>query len=224
MNTNTEKSRRRIGWALLLILAQTLFMGLGQGGISLLLPEGTSVFTPTWQGVVFLLVVGPFTAWLLVARGAVRRGGVSWSELGWRRERWGAAVLLGAVAFPFAALLSFAPAVWSGAVTSRELLDAVLSWSWSDRCFFALIGLTAAFNEESLFRGLLQPALAERLGAASIVLTALLFAVYHLNPHPLALLGKVGVGLVYGALRWRDRSLVAPATAHVLMWLVVGAV
>jgi membrane protease YdiL (CAAX protease family) len=55
-----------------------------------------------------------------------------------------------------------------------------------------------------------------------ILLTAVVFAFYHLKVSPQALLGKLVIGIVLGALRGRDRPLTAPAIAHVLLWAVLG--
>ena len=104
------------------------------------------------------------------------------------------------------------------------MVDAVRTYSASQRALFFFIGLIAAFSEESIFRGYLQPALTNRFGSAvGIVVTATFFAAYHLQFAPLRLLSLALIGLVYGVLRGRDRSLVAPGVAHALCWAVLGA-
>jgi membrane protease YdiL (CAAX protease family) len=70
----------------------------------------------------------------------------------------------------------------------------------------------------------LQPAVAGRLGiVVAVPLTAAIFALYHLHLHPFALAGKFAVGLVFGTLRAVRLSLFGPATAHTLVWAVIGA-
>jgi membrane protease YdiL (CAAX protease family) len=215
----------RIGRALLLILAQmAIVFGLGYGVVQRLLPEGADLFTPTWVGTAFLLAIAPLSFWLLVVRGMIKSGGASWKSLGWQTDRLALDLLLGALGALVAMTLSLAPVVLSHHATVGELLTGIRQWSLLDRCYFALIGLQAAAIEESLFRGYLQPALCNKLGlVGGIVLTAVIFAIYHLNLRPLALSGKIGLGLVYGLLRGRDRSLFAPATTHVLTWIILGA-
>ncbi len=76
---------------------------------------------------------------------------------------------------------------------------------------------------QSLFRGNLRPLLLARGGrAAGWLATALLFALAHLNPRPVALLGKALLGLLFGALRPRDGSLWAPFVAQLTVWVVAG--
>jgi membrane protease YdiL (CAAX protease family) len=86
-----------------------------------------------------------------------------------------------------------------------------------------LIGIEAALTEETLFRGDLQPTLERILGrGGGLLLTAVLFAVYHLRFELWGLLGKTAFGLVFGLLRDRTGRLVSPAMAHGLTWTVLG--
>jgi sodium transport system permease protein len=75
------------------------------------------------------------------------------------------------------------------------------------------LAVMPALCEEGLFRGLVQPSLARRLGArAAIVTTALLFAGFHLSIYrflPTALLG-----MFLGYLRQRTGSLWPPVAFH----------
>jgi membrane protease YdiL (CAAX protease family) len=75
------------------------------------------------------------------------------------------------------------------------------------------LALAPALCEEALFRGLALPSLATRLGGrAAIVVTALLFAAFHLSLYrfvPTALLG-----ILLGALRWRSGSLWPAVAFH----------
>jgi membrane protease YdiL (CAAX protease family) len=107
---------------------------------------------------------------------------------------------------------------------ASEALRQMLGYSVSQRAVFAVVGVAIAVFEESLFRGHLQQELVARRGLATgLVVTAALYAVWHF---PLGLgvsaAARFGQGLVYGALRGRDRSLVAPALAHALCWAFVG--
>jgi membrane protease YdiL (CAAX protease family) len=108
---------------------------------------------------------------------------------------------------------------------------------------FALLLLTAAFTEEFFFRGVLQTRLARWTGShpAAVVLTSLLFGLYHLpyallNPRwpsygdPAAAFaaamgqGVVG-GLILGFVFVRARgNLLAPVVMHALINSVPGMV
>ncbi|MBX7099819.1 MAG: CPBP family intramembrane metalloprotease [Myxococcaceae bacterium] len=159
----------------------------------------------------------------LVWWASVERPGRTWRELGWHGDRLGRQLGLGVLG-ALACLGIAAGLLTAVGVSLSELVEQVTSFSWPQRLVFVCIGLQAAFIEESLFRGNLMPALRRHMGpAAALVLTAVLFALYHLNPSPLALLGKTGFGLVYGALALTQRSLVASAVAHGLCWAAVGS-
>ncbi len=80
---------------------------------------------------------------------------------------------------------------------------------------FGAAVLTAAVCEEFLFRGLLLQLLRRRSGwLVAIVFSALLFAVFHLNPVVLAPVGLVGAYLA--VLVWRSGSLYPAILAHAL--------
>ncbi|MBL8912894.1 MAG: CPBP family intramembrane metalloprotease [Archangium sp.] len=121
------------------------------------------------------------------------------------------------VAWSVATAIAALAIVWHGSVVKAH-------GSW--RAVFIAIGLQAAFVEESLFRGNLQPLLVTRFGkAAGLVLTAAIFSAYHLDPRPLSLAGKFVLGLVYGLARGTSAkgALTAPAFGHFLVWTTVGS-
>jgi len=63
-----------------------------------------------------------------------------------------------------------------------------------------------------------------RLGLPlAIVVQALIFDLMHLNFSPSSLVVKFLFGVIFGVLRGKDRSLLAPAVAHGLIWAVFGA-
>ena len=163
------------------------------------------------------------TAVGLVVFGSVKIPGQPWAQLGWSRAALGRDLLWGAAggAVAIGGLVAVLLAVGA---TPKELWSGVLAWTPQQRLLFLLIGAQAGFVEESLFRGNLQAALERRLGIwPAWALTAVVFAVYHLRFHPVALASKTMLGLVYGALRWKgERSLFAPALAHALVWCVMG--
>lgn len=80
----------------------------------------------------------------------------------------------------------------------------------------------ASFQEETLFRGFLQPVLAERVGARpAVLLQAVAFSAAHVGYYPLAAWYLFAVafvgGLVFGWLRHRRGRLLAPGIAHGLV-------
>jgi len=79
---------------------------------------------------------------------------------------------------------------------------------------FLVVG--APIVEELAFRGMLFAALTKRGVRPEwvIVITAALFSLFHLEPVRIPLL--FALGLVFGYLRWKTRSLGAPIVAHAL--------
>lgn len=107
--------------------------------------------------------------------------------------------------------------------TPAEVWSAFAEVPLQQRALLVTVGLGAAFVEESVFRGVLQPALIARLGRpVGIVVGAVLFSVYHLKFAPLPLLVKAVFGVVFGLLADRTGRLWAPALAHLCVWTVVG--
>jgi membrane protease YdiL (CAAX protease family) len=107
--------------------------------------------------------------------------------------------------------------------SSHDVVATLLGFSAAQRLLFLIIGLDAAFTEESLFRGYLQPTLVHKLGfPAGLLVMAAIFALYHLKLRPVVLLGKLLLGIVFGLLRGRDRPLWSSAIAHGLLWVVLG--
>lgn len=157
-----------------------------------------------------------------VVLGMRRALGVSFAELGWRAEAmprqlaWG----LGGFAVIASAMLALLAAAGMG---PGEVRDAMLGLDGAQRLTALSIGCLAAFAEESVFRGHLQPLLAARLGLVKgSLLVAVIFDLYHLAFAPLALAMKLVIGLVLAFLRARVGSLFAPAIAHALTWLTMG--
>jgi membrane protease YdiL (CAAX protease family) len=82
----------------------------------------------------------------------------------------------------------------------------------------ALVVIWAAFAEELLFRGVLQPVLARAWGVpAALAIAALAFAVPHYLGgwrDPVSLVNIVLAGLWFGVLALRTGGLLAPTLAH----------
>ena len=69
--------------------------------------------------------------------------------------------------------------------------------------------------EESLFRGCLLPVLAQTAGTVpAVIITAILFAVFHGPSNPAHWVSFTATGLAYGWMRVASRSTTAPALMH----------
>lgn len=156
----------------------------------------------------------------LVVGGIVWLSGISWHELGWQRQGLAKAIRLGLLGFVLHVmslmpliLLSGggAPADYVRPSLARVLLVTFFAFGY------------APWIEENLFRGYLQPLLVERLPLGLAVVTqAALFTLSHIGyATSLLQFGWLLVsGMIFGWLRGRDRSLVAPYLAHALGWMM----
>jgi membrane protease YdiL (CAAX protease family) len=85
----------------------------------------------------------------------------------------------------------------------------------------ALLSVLAGAGEELVFRGVLQPYLAGRLGLVpGLVLTSALFGLLHPITKTYAVLAA-GLGLYLGVLAWAGGNLLAAIVAHALYDFVV---
>jgi len=82
------------------------------------------------------------------------------------------------------------------------------------------ISLAPGFSEELLFRGYMQRRLLERWNAsAAILVTSLIFALFHITPH--AVVFALPVGIWLGLMAWKSRSVWPGIVCHALingMW------
>ena len=85
--------------------------------------------------------------------------------------------------------------------------------------WLSLVLVPVVLGEEVVWRGLVQGALARRLGAGAAALAAApLYAVAHAPVgSPMLLLAALACGLVWGGLRAATAGLIAPLVAH-LLW------
>jgi len=84
---------------------------------------------------------------------------------------------------------------------------------WSRTVLVAVVSLLPALCEELAFRGGLQSALAVRRSPArSVALSALVFAVFHLDP--IRFPGVLLLGVAFGWLAWRTGSIWPSMVAH----------
>ena len=184
-----------------------------------------------WFGTIDIHETLPFALFLLggvlvgsvglTGGGIVWLTGTSWRELGWRRDGLAKAIGLGLVGFVLSTMAMMALLVIERGAPSqsyvrptvvRVLLVAVFAFGY------------APWIEENLFRGYLQPVLAGRAPLwAAVAIQAAIFAASHLG-YATSVLQYAWLfvsGVIYGVLRGRDRSLVAPYLAHALGWMMV---
>lgn len=165
-----------------------------------------------------------FVLWItLIMVGIVRWRRTSLAALGW--SGWSTLRDLGLGALGAATCIGILLVAYRSVVGEVDsLLENVSGFSLQQRLLFMLIGTMAAFGEETVFRGYLQPALIRRMGKwPGILVGAALFSLYHLQFRPLSLITKFLYGIVFAVLRERTQSLWTPAVAHFLFWAVLGA-
>jgi uncharacterized protein len=209
----------------LVFLRAALLFVVGMGILGSVLLDG-KLFTSGWKSLALLaLLLGVFDVGLILNLGLLRFAKVTLRQLGWTFENVGRDLALGVAGWLVCTAVLFGAMVFAGESTLSEILASTARYGFSERLVYLLIAVFgAAVVEETLFRGYLQPALALKLGlAGAIVVQAIVFSAMHMRFHPLGFLVKVAFGVVFGALRGRDRSLLAPGIAHGLIWAVWGA-
>jgi len=146
------------------------------------------------------------------------------SRVGWRVDHPTRDVALGVVGFVGIWAILIAAELLVGD-EPRDDIRTIIGFSSRERAFFVYVGISAAVTEETIYRGYLQPALCSRTGVvAGIVLTAIVFGLAHFQFRPFPLTLKILGAIPLGILRGSDRSLLAPAVAHALTWMVLGTV
>lgn len=215
--------------ALLLIVGHYLAM-FGVGGVLTVL-LGIHDRREIWQAppaaFIINIAVGLFEIGIVLRLGMGRYARLSFREAGWRDLALrdvgygvlGFALFAIVVTCVFASESGFADAI-------ADITDTIAHYTPQQRVFFGLMGLIAAIPEETIFRGILQPTLQTKVGRwPGILLTAVIFGVYHVQfafALPL-ILSHICFGLILGLLRERTGTLWAPAIAHGLVWMVLGA-
>jgi membrane protease YdiL (CAAX protease family) len=189
----------------------------------LVLPSADDMFAPTAAAFGFVALLGGIGALALVWFGSVRQPRRTWADLGWVWEEPGKHIAVGVVA-GLACIVGEAIVLLALGMSPGEIAGAIAEPALPQRMLFLLIGVQAAFVEESLFRGNLFDALRSKMSPiAAILLGAVIFALYHLQPNPVGLVVKTSFGIIYTIARLRGGSLASPAIAHAMVWIVMGA-
>lgn len=204
------------------LIGEVLMPQLLQGPLVALL-GGLGLAVPLEQGLQVLLLYLLLMSAPLVILAAMLRGRGLPPAGGWLQWHWQPPA--SALARAAATVLMVLPAValcgwlierlWPDAGGSNPLLDLVLTNPDPSAlaCFALTATVLAPLFEETLFRGVLLPALARRLGPLPAVLaSAAVFALAHLSLTELVPLLVLGVGL--GWLRWRSGRLAASVLMH----------
>jgi uncharacterized protein len=192
-----------------------------------------STFLVTWFGLgaAGIASAGPFAIGAgLVAMAAVqRRQRFAWAAIGLDRPAGAGRLALQSLLALFAG--------WSAAVAAMLLATRGLGWAPMDASRFAsvegdvgqLLGMLAiswtcaAFGEEVLFRGFLQSRLRSlfgprrHAGMLAALAQAVLFGFAHAYQGPTGMLMSGAIGLVFGLLMLRFRSLWPLMLAHGLI-------
>jgi membrane protease YdiL (CAAX protease family) len=216
--------------AFLLVIGHYLAM-FGVGGI-LTIALGIEDRREIWQAPLAAFIinigVGLFEIGLVLGVWMRRYARLSFRDAGWhglalRDVAYGVlgfALYATVVICVFAAETGFAEAI-------GDIAETIANYTPQQRGFFVLMGIIAAIPEETIFRGILQPTLQQKVGRwPGILLTAFIFAIYHVH-FQFALprvISHFCWGLILGALRERTGTLWAPAIAHALMWIIFGAI
>lgn len=186
------------------------FLGLGAAGVA-------------YAGIMSVVVGVAVLAWLQRGKPG------AWAALGLGRPpspgRFALMTLLGLLAGWIAAaaavtlatkVLGLAPmdvSRFGGMQGNAPMLLGMLAISWS----------TAAFGEELLFRGLLQSRLQAMLGTRrfagvlAVLLQAAIFGLGHAYQGPTGILSTAAIGLAFGLVVLRTRSLWPVIVAHGLV-------
>jgi len=157
--------------------------------------------------------------WLGLALSIAReRGGALHARLGLVRGQLGALQLAASVCGTLALSGALAFAVAEIGIPPRSSLgrlDAAASAAATESPWLLLIafGIAPGVCEELLFRGALQRSLEVWLGGWCVGVTALAFALVHLDP--LHTPAALPLGLYLGALAWRARTTWLPIFCHV---------
>ncbi len=139
--------------------------------------------------------------------------GYAWPDLGLNLRRWGLQLVISLTGIVFGVL-----EYW---ILRPEPLVATFTWQalvWPSLILLISTGLL----EEVIFRGLLQRASIDLLGLRGIGYVAIIFAVLHFGYQSfLDILFVAAVGLFFGWIAYRTRSLLGVTLSHGLTNIVL---
>ena len=232
----TSQQRWPIGTKGALWLASLLIVGhylamFGAGGaltVALGVHDRREIWAATPAAFIINIGVGLFEIGFVLRLWMGRYARLSFRDAGWRDWLARRDVVLGVLGFAvfeivvvcvFASDLGVAGAI-------AHMTDEIAHYTPQQHVFFTMFAVIAVIPEEIIFRGVLQPTLQNLLGRWSgIVLTALIFSLYHVQFAftPTLLVSHMCHGLILGLLRERTGTLWAPGIAHGLAWVINGS-
>lgn len=167
----------------------------------------------------FALTLGGF-----VVLGCVILGKTSLKELGWTLKNpvrgVGLGLLQTGVVVGLVFLVYFGMAGMGGV---SGLASNIAAIPLSERLFLIVAGTKVAIVEETLFRGDLLGRLVDRWGPAlGVVVSSVIFALYHRTFATVPLSMKLVFGLIFAVTTLKSRSLVPSTIGHTLLWVIVG--
>lgn len=142
---------------------------------------------------------------------------ISWDQMGIHGRGLPLQMLMGVLG-PLLGMLEYRilrPAPLISGLNGGEFLLAAL-----------ILMVCTGLVEELIFRGVMQQAALETMGAKGLVYVSAVFAVLHIGYRSLAdVLFVFGVALLFGWLAWRTRSIVGVSLTHGLIniWLFLVA-
>lgn len=164
-----------------------------------------------------MLIVGQLSMLATVLM-AAKLSPVPWKErLGLVRprcEKWAHGLFVLGSALPLALSVGAAYLMtkWFVPDESVKLFYEQMTSAWAIP-FIVAIGLFPGVVEEVLFRGYVQPRFVERWGAwPGIIATSIIFAIFHITPHAMAL--ALVIGLWLGVIAYRTGSVWSGALCH----------
>ncbi len=200
------------GWFFLSLVAGMVAFSIGDtAGVSPTLKGLTTVFAVMLP---WLAMAGwPLFSTMLKGNGPSIDLGLRWSL---RDIAWG--LIYGVIALVTAIILgALTQALFGEFSSAAGDLGEELSANKIVLVLFVLsVGVGAPIVEEICFRGLTFGALAKRRMAPwlTVLISAVIFAAFHLEPVRMILL--LGIGLVLGFARWRTGSTTTAIVAHMV--------
>ena len=154
-----------------------------------------------------VLLQGVVLVWVLLALYATlkfRHGGAVWRALGWTlpSRRYLLAAPLGGI-------------LWAGVVILAVKSTSPTPFPHVSLELLALVATLGPVVEESFFRGCLLPIIARNSGTpVAVILTAIVFAIFHQPPTLLHCACFAVSGILYGWVRIASGSTTAAALMH----------